>query len=132
MHLCSNVLFGRVIPNGERVRRSFTFVKGDRHIVNRLFRRGVDAVVKRRYITTDMFFAAPPSGEPNSLRQKAELAKNHNVELMVHLSSQRELEYLMQHDFIDILREVTRGTYRDLPGKPSSNDMVRDGVSTNL
>jgi len=125
------VLLGRVIPNGERVRRSFTFVKGDRNIANRLYRRGVDAVVKRRYITTDMFFAVAPSGEPNSLKQKAELARNYNVELMVHLSSQRELEYLMQQDFIGTLREVTRGTYRDLPGEPASKHTARQGISTN-
>lgn len=131
-HLCSNVLFGRIIPDGSRVRRSFTFLKGERSFGNRLYRRGVDAVLKRRYITTDMFFAASPSVEPNYLMQKVELARNHNVELMVHLSSQREVEYLMRQDFIDSIGEVPRGTYRDLPVWPSSNDPVRSGVSTNL
>jgi hypothetical protein len=89
-------------------------------------------VLKRRYITTDMFFAASPAVEPNYLMQKVELAKNHNVELMVHLSSQREVEYLMRQDFIDSIGEVPRGTYRDLPVRPTSNDPVRSGVSANL
>lgn len=131
-HLCSNVLFGRIIPDGSRVRRSFTFMKGERSFGNRLYRRGVDTVLKRRYITTDMFFAASPAVEPNFLMQKVELAKNHNVELMVHLSSQWEVEYLMRQDFIDSIGEVPRGTYRDLPVRTTSKDPVRTDVSTNL
>jgi|CXWL01.1.fsa_nt_gi predicted glycoside hydrolase/deacetylase ChbG (UPF0249 family) len=131
-HLCSNVLFGRIIPDGSRVRRSFTFMKGERSFGNRLYRRAVDTVLKRRYITTDMFFAASPAVEPNYLMQKVELAKNHNVELMVHLSSQREVEYLMRQDFIDSIGEVPRGTYRDLPVRTTSKDPVRTDVSTNL
>lgn len=131
-HLCSNVLFGRIIPDGSRVRRSFTFMKGERSFGNRLYRRAVDTVLKRRYITTDMFFAASPAVEPNYLMQKVELAKNHNVELMVHLSSQREVEYLMRQEFIDSIGEVPRGTYRDLPVRTTSKDPVRTDVSTNL
>lgn len=131
-HLCSNVLLGKIIPDGSRVRRSFTFMKGERSFANRLYRRGVDAVLKRRYITTDMFFAASPSVEPNYLKQKVELAKNHNVELMVHLSSRSEVEYLMRHDFIDSIGEVDRGTYRDLPAKLTSDDPVRKGAPINL
>lgn len=128
-HLCSNVLLGRIIPDGSRVRRSFTFMKGERHTVNRVYRRGVDALVKRRYITTDMFFASNPSEQQSSLKRKVELAENHDVELMVHLSSQRDLEYLMQQNFIDIISEVPRGTYQDLPCQRPSEDWVRQGVS---
>jgi predicted glycoside hydrolase/deacetylase ChbG (UPF0249 family) len=131
MHLCSNVLLGKIIPDGSRVRRSFTFERGERHIANRLYRRFVDCVVKRRFITTDMFFAVVLSEQLSTLKKHIELAKNHNVELMVHLSSQREFEYLMQQDFIDIIRNVPRGTYRDLPGMPASNDAVREGEFTN-
>ena len=104
-------------------------MKGERHTVNRVYRRGVDALVKRRYITTDMFFAANPSEQPNSLKRKVELAEDHYVELMVHLSSQRDLEYLMQQNFIDTISEVPRGTYQDLPCHRPSKDWVRQGVS---
>jgi predicted glycoside hydrolase/deacetylase ChbG (UPF0249 family) len=132
MHLCVNVLVGNIIPKGEKVRRSFTFVRGERPFANRLYRRGVDAVVKRRYITTDMFFAAVPSEEPDSLKQKVALAEKCNVELMVHVFSQMELEYLMRQDFVDTIRRVSRGTYRDLPGKPVSNETGQARVSTHL
>jgi predicted glycoside hydrolase/deacetylase ChbG (UPF0249 family) len=130
-HLCSNVLLGKIIPDGSRVRRSFTFMKGERSFGNRLYRRGVDAMLKRRYITTDMFFAASPSVEPNYLKQRVELAKKHNVELMVHLSSRREVEFLMRQDFIDSIGEAHRGTYRDLPVRPTSNDPVQTDIPEN-
>lgn len=130
-HLCSNVLLGKIIPDGSRVRRSFTFERGERHIANRLYRRFVDCVVRKRFITTDMFFAAVPSEQLNTLKKHIELAKIHNVELMVHLSSQTGVEYLMQQDFIHSIRQVPRGTYRDLPGKPASNDAVQEGEFTN-
>jgi predicted glycoside hydrolase/deacetylase ChbG (UPF0249 family) len=130
-HLCSNVLLGKIIPDGSRVRRSFTFERGERHIANRLYRRFVDCVVKRRFITTDMFFAAVPSEQLNTLKKHIELAKIHNVELMVHLSSQAGVEYLMQQDFIHSIRQVHRGTYRELPGTSASMDMVRGGEFLN-
>jgi predicted glycoside hydrolase/deacetylase ChbG (UPF0249 family) len=130
-HLCSNVLLGKIIPDGSRVRRSFTFERGERHIANRLYRRFVDCVVRRRFITTDMFFAAIPSEQLNTLKKHIELAKIHNVELMVHLSSQTDVEYLMQQDFIDGIRQVPRGTYRDLPGASASIDTVREGEFIN-
>jgi chitin disaccharide deacetylase len=116
MHLCANVLLGRIIPRGARVRRSFTFGKSERSNANRLYRRFLDHVVKRRFITTDMFFGIISSEDPISLKRKVELAKVHSVELMVHVSSQKELDYLMQQNFFNITHTVTRGTYRDLPG----------------
>jgi predicted glycoside hydrolase/deacetylase ChbG (UPF0249 family) len=130
-HLCSNVLLGKIIPDGSRVRRSFTFERGERHIANRLYRRFVDGVVKRRFITTDMFFAAIPSEQPGTLKKNMDRAKTHNVELMVHLSTQREVKYLMQQDFIDGIRQVSRGTYRDLPGTSTSIDASREGEFIN-
>lgn len=115
-HLCSNVLLGTIIPDGSRVRRSFTSMKAERSYAKSLYHRFVDGMVRRRYLTTDKFFAAGPSEEPNLLRQKVELAKHYNVELMVHLSVQGEVEYLMREDFIDNISQITCGTYGDLPG----------------
>ena len=131
MHLCSNVLLGDIIPHGSRVRRSFTFWKGERHIANRLYRRFVDAIVERRFSSTDMFFAATPFDDPNSLKRKVELSKRHNVELMVHLNSQKDLEYLMQKEFGETIREAPLGTFGELRGKWSSNKDVQQGLPVN-
>lgn len=123
MHLCGNILFGNIIPRGSRVRRTFTFFKGERPPANRLYRRFVDAIIIRRFVSTDMFFAAKPTTSFPALRSKAQLAGHHNVELMVHVSSHAELEFLMQPSFGDMLLEAPLGTYRDIPQSIPSNGM---------
>ena len=75
-----------------------------------------------------MFFAVISSEEPISLRRKVELAKVHSVELMVHISSQTELDYLLQQAFFNITHAVTRGTYRDLPGDRPLNNKVGEDI----
>ena len=115
MHLCSNVLLGHIIPRGSRVRRTFTFMKGERNVANLLYRRIIDALVTERFITTDMFFASIPTQPISALRKTAELAKSRTVELMTHVSTQAELNYVMQSSFKEVVNGVTLGTYSDLP-----------------
>lgn len=115
MHLCGNVLFGNIIPSGLRVRRSFTFSNGERHFANRLYRKILDTIVTRRFISSDMFFAVVPSEPISVLKHNVGLANRHNVELMVHVSSPKEVEFVMQPSFLEAVRGVPMGTYRDLP-----------------
>ena len=122
MHLCSNMLIEGIIPKGQKVRTTFTFIKGERYTVNRLYRRLVHVVVKKRFVSTDMFFSVTLSEQRASLLRKMQLAKDHDVELMVHLSTREELEYLMRQDFMEAISSLTRGTYADLPIKRASNN----------
>lgn len=117
MHLCTNMLFDKIIPSGFRVRRSFTFMKGERNIANRLYRRIVDTLVMQRFITTDMFFAAIPSESVSVLKRKAGLAKSRTVELMLHVPSQVGLDYVMHPGFMEAIKEASLGTYSDLPDR---------------
>mgnify|MGYP001185906415 CR=1 FL=1 len=117
MHLCSNVLFGNIIPAGSRVRRSFTFSNGERSGVNRLYRKMVDAIITRRFISSDAFFAVAASAPLSVLSQNVKLAKSQNVELMVHMSSHQEIEFIMQPCFLTTIKDVPLGTYCDLPGR---------------
>lgn len=117
MHLCGNVLFGNIIRRGLRVRRSFTFSKGERHLINRLYRKIVDTIVMRRFISSDMFFAAAASEPFSVLKGNVWLARSQNVELMVHVSSPQEVEFVMQPEFQEIVRSVPLGTYCDLPNR---------------
>src|SRR5438552_13221124 len=48
MHLCANVLLGGLLPRGTRVRRNFSFQRGERSFFNRLYRRTVDLVLVRQ------------------------------------------------------------------------------------
>lgn len=113
-HLCSNILLGKSISAGEKVRRSFTFRHGEKSLANRLYRRLVDVVVERRFVTTDMFFAAVPAEPIEALCEKVQFAFRHVVELMVHASTDADMGYLMNQSFADTIAGAPRGTYRDL------------------
>src|SRR5262245_47534165 len=94
LHLATNVLMDGIIPAGTRVRRCFTFAKGERSLVNRLYRRAVDHLVERRFVTTDKLFGLGPSEPVTDLKRKVALATDRSVELIVHLSCQKDLDYL--------------------------------------
>src|SRR5262249_28798141 len=57
MHLASNMLIQRILPAGTKVRRSFSFRPGEKSLVNRWYRRGVDRSLAYRHRLTDHFFA---------------------------------------------------------------------------
>jgi predicted glycoside hydrolase/deacetylase ChbG (UPF0249 family) len=114
MHLCTNMLFDRLIPAGWRVRRSFTFRPGEKNIFNRCYRAAVDGLLQRRYICTDYFFGLQPKGGPERLRGAAALAQSRNVELMVHPERQEEFAFLMAPEQGRILSESKTAGYREL------------------
>jgi chitin disaccharide deacetylase len=111
MHLCTNMLLDRVIPMGEKVRRSFSFSKGEKSLLNRLYRKMVDLWLARRYQLTDYFFSLSQSLQSDRLRRVAELAKSATVELMSHPANRNEYDYLMSDDYIALLNELEKGTY---------------------
>ena len=89
-------------------------MKGERYLANRLYRRFVDSVVERRFVSTDMFHAATPAESLELLGMRAQLAKDCHVELMVHASTEEDMCFLMQDAFLETVEGVVRGTYRDL------------------
>ena len=48
LHLCANMLVDTVIPRGLGVRRNFTFAPGEKGLLNRAYRRLIDACLHRR------------------------------------------------------------------------------------
>ena len=116
MHLCANVLVDRLIPLGSAVRRSFSFSPGERGVLNRSYRRLVDAVVTRRYTCTRYFFSLPVSNDLERLRQIVSLAKLADVELMVHPERPAEFALLMSDACRELISEITCGGYAALAG----------------
>ena len=49
MHLCANVLYQGLLPQGTVVRRNFSFQPGEKSIFNRTYRRVVDGRLARRH-----------------------------------------------------------------------------------
>jgi chitin disaccharide deacetylase len=111
MHLCSNMLLDRVIPEGVRVRRSFSFGPGEKNAVNRAYRHLVDLWLARRHRITDYFFSLSQCLQNNRLTYAVEAAESATVELMTHPTNQKEYSHLMSEDHVEMLGRVGRGTY---------------------
>jgi hypothetical protein len=95
MHLCANVLLGRLLPAGTVVRRSFSFERGEKSLVNRLYRRLVDRLLARRHHLADYFFSLAPLDPPARLERIWARARRFVVELETHPAMPDEYRFLM-------------------------------------
>ena len=99
LHLASNILLANLLPEGTKVRRSFSFSSGEKNPVNRLYRAAVDRRLARRHRLTDYFFALAQHPRPDRLERVTRLAKDANVELMTHPYLQSEYDFLLSDEF---------------------------------
>ncbi len=94
MHLCSNVLLGKLLPAGTIVRRNFSVQQGEKKVANRLYRQAVDFALTRRHRLTDYFFSLPPLDPPDRLRTIFSLARKFTVEVETHPVNPKEYGFL--------------------------------------
>jgi predicted glycoside hydrolase/deacetylase ChbG (UPF0249 family) len=106
MHLCSNVLFQRLIPSGMIVRRNFYFEQGERSQWNRIYRRMVDNSLAKRHRLVDYFFSVSPIQPVERLLRFYALANDHIVEMETHPVLPEEYDYLIQGEFRRHVGEV--------------------------
>jgi predicted glycoside hydrolase/deacetylase ChbG (UPF0249 family) len=106
MHLCTNVLLQRLLPDGVRVRRSFSFTPGEKSFLNRGYRACIDHALARRHRLTDQFFSLSQQMKCSRLDRVLALASKGDVELMVHPVWRHEYEYLMSDAFAALLAQV--------------------------
>ena len=111
MHLCANVLLDGLIPNGMRVRRSFSFWPGEKSFYNRTYRNAVDRWLSRRYRTADYYFDLTHILENDLFKRIIELSKTNNIELNTHPSRAREYDYLLSEDYLETMRNLEIGSY---------------------
>lgn len=95
MHLCANVLLGRLLPEGTIVRRSFSFSPGERSNANLQYRRAVDWLLVRRHRTTDYFFSLFDPGS-DRLDRIVELSRLFVVEVETHPAIPGEYRFLIE------------------------------------
>jgi len=100
MHLCSNVLLGKLLPAGTIVRRNFSFQPGEKSLYNRLYRQIVDRKLARRHRMTDYFFSLAPLDPPERLRRIFSLARQSVVEVETHPVNADEYRFLMGDDIL--------------------------------
>jgi predicted glycoside hydrolase/deacetylase ChbG (UPF0249 family) len=110
-HLCMNMLVSSVLPKGLKVRRNFSFLPGEKHFFNRLYRQAVDTWLTRRYICVDFFFSIIPIHSPGRLQRIMALTTSAQVELMVHPANPEEYDYLMSDAYLQLISGVRSGSY---------------------
>lgn len=110
-HLCMNILFGKVIPKGQRLRRNFTFYNSEKFIANILYRNLVDHYLETNYICTRYFFDICPYDRPERLEKVKNLSQLYDVELMVHPERDKEFSFLLSDVFQHFWGDIKKGTY---------------------
>jgi chitin disaccharide deacetylase len=100
MHLCANVLAGRLLPTGTFVRRNFCFEPGEKSVWNRLYRRAVDRVLARRHRLTDLFFSLEPLEPRTRLQRICSVARTAVVELETHPVQPDEYRFLRDAEIL--------------------------------
>jgi predicted glycoside hydrolase/deacetylase ChbG (UPF0249 family) len=106
MHLCSNVVFGGLLPPGILVRRNFSFLPGEKSLWNRLYRNFVDSVLAKRHRMADYFFSLPPLTPRSRLERIFSLANAHTVEVETHPARSGEYDFLMGDEILRLTENV--------------------------
>ncbi len=94
MHLCANVLGGKLLPAGAIVRRDFSFQRGEKGGLNRAYRNWRDRKLARRYRIADYFFNLIPVKPLERLERIFALGAHANVEVETHPINDEEYTFL--------------------------------------
>ena len=118
MHLCSNVLFQKLLPGRTIVRRNFTFGPQDKSVGNRLYRALQDKVLNVRHRSTDSFFDLVPL-ERERLVKILDAARATCVEIEAHPGLEQQYEFLMSGGLQSVADDVetARGYHLRRPGR---------------
>jgi predicted glycoside hydrolase/deacetylase ChbG (UPF0249 family) len=113
-HLCANMLVDKIIPSGQKVRRNFSFLPGEKGLLNRSYRRLVDWHLGRNYRLTDSFFSLGECLKGNRITRVIELAKTTDVELMTHPVNREEYAWLTSDQYLRATHTLRLGSYSHL------------------
>jgi predicted glycoside hydrolase/deacetylase ChbG (UPF0249 family) len=112
-HLSANVLLGKLLPAGTIARRSFSFRPGEKSLGNRLYRRGVDRMLAKRHLVTDVFFSLPPL-EPQRLQRIFSAAREFVVEVETHPVNPEEHKFLAGGEIFRWIEGKGMGSFRSV------------------
>jgi predicted glycoside hydrolase/deacetylase ChbG (UPF0249 family) len=106
LHLCTNVLVDQLLPEGVLVRRNFSFLAGEKSLVNRLYRKMIDRRLAGRHRVVDYLFNLAPF-EQGRLQRIFSLARNSVVELETHPAHPDEYRFLTSGEMLRQLGDLT-------------------------
>jgi predicted glycoside hydrolase/deacetylase ChbG (UPF0249 family) len=114
MHLCANMLIAKIIPEGQIVRRNFSFARGEKSLPNRMYRAVIDKWLARRYKMTDYLFSLSECFRTGRLWRALGLARTSDVELQTHPEEEEEFEWLMGNGCGQAFSNLPRGGFTQL------------------
>jgi predicted glycoside hydrolase/deacetylase ChbG (UPF0249 family) len=114
MHLCANLLAGRMIPNNARIRTTYTFDQGEKNLFNRLYRYFLGRYIAGKYISTDCFFSIAPIQNYERLQEIFKRSSKVTVEIEVHPEDSAEAGFLLSDRFQLLLGSARCGGFRQL------------------
>jgi hypothetical protein len=100
VHLCANVLFGKLLPQGTLVRRNFSFLPGEKSLANRLYRKAMDNRLARRHRMVDFLFPLAPLEPRTRLERVRSLAEQYVVEVETHPINEDEYKFLTGEEVV--------------------------------
>ena len=106
MHLCANVLLGRLLPHGTIARRNFSFRPSDKGWINRLYRGAIDCLLATRHHLTDYFFALPPLEAVGRIDEIVSIARRAIVEVETHPVNPEEYRFLVSGEVVGRIRDL--------------------------
>jgi YdjC-like protein len=106
MHLCANVVLGKLLPEGVCVRRNLSFMPGEKGYLNRVYRRWQDRVLARRHHLADFFFDLQPIEPRCRLQRICELAVHSDIEIETHPIRDEDFRLLMSGELARLFGEV--------------------------
>jgi len=126
MHLCSNVLMANLLPKGSIARRSFSLRTGEKSVLNRSWRKVVDAMLARRHRLTDFFYSLPPL-IPERLQEISTLAGESVVEVETHPVNSDEYAFLASGQLARLTESVVRTSFARHFNQDARSDLVPAG-----
>jgi predicted glycoside hydrolase/deacetylase ChbG (UPF0249 family) len=121
MHLCSNVLFGGLVPSGTMLRRNCSLSAGEKNLPNRMYRKAIDRLIARRHEITDFLFSLSPCEPITRLQRIVSVAADRVVELEAHPVLSDEYNLLMSERMFELTGSVPILSFQSL----RSNGMLR-------
>jgi predicted glycoside hydrolase/deacetylase ChbG (UPF0249 family) len=110
MHLCMNMLLSGRLPTGIRIRRNFTFFRGEKNSFNLIYRHIVDQWLVSRFVCTDSFFSMKPI-DLERLNRLVSLARSSEVEIMVHPGWDNEYVFLLSPEWENLISDKCNSDY---------------------
>jgi predicted glycoside hydrolase/deacetylase ChbG (UPF0249 family) len=114
IHLCANILIKKLLNSNIPIRLSFCFFYGEKSAINRLLRSWLNSYLKKKYITTDYFFSLSPISNQIRISKIINMAKRHNVEIMVHPEKDDVFNFLISNKFSNLIRNNKLGFFYEL------------------